>query len=161
MRRILFILIAYAFFLPSNLIAQVQNDNCNCDSLFGTIYDTPQGYELFFRKQNIPNDVMRFLKRHNGAKFKMANPSKKFNNSDVNNPLLHDKRLIMYAQRGSVSIIVYEQGGIGLFINLITLVKRMDGDFYYCSRVLNGTRGSLFVKQLFSPKVIQKSEFEN
>lgn len=143
-------------------IAQDENDtHCNCDSLFEKIYDAPQGYILFFRKQDIPNDVKHFLKSHDGYRFKLANPWKKYNESDVNNPFLHDKRLIMYAQRGPISIIVYEQGGIGLSINMITLVKNKNGTFHYCSRRLNGTRGSLFVKQLFAPKVLEKSEFEN
>lgn len=161
MKRLIFRALLFLVLLQFSVsaIAQGESENqCDCDSLFEKIYNESQGFLLFFRKQDIPKDVKRYLKSHDGVRFKIANPWKKFNSSDVIiNPLLHDKRLIMYAQRGSISIIVYEQGGMGLSLNLITLINNKNGTYQYCARALKGTRGSLFVKQLFAPKVIEKN----
>lgn len=159
MRVVVIIFIASLFSFNANS-QTVENSECNCDSIFKDIYNNAQYYRIAFQKKQIPKSVKKQLRKNLDGGLNMTNPSRKFNNTDVINPFLKERRLIMYARRSNWHIVVYEQGGMYMSVRVVVLVEMDNKAFYWCENVLGGSPGLLFVKQLFEPKMYIKQKQE-
>lgn len=159
MRTVIIIFFASLFSINAN--SQIVEDSvCNCDSIFKDIYNNAQYYRIAFQKNQIPKSVKQQLRKKLDGGLNLTNPSRRFNNTDVINPFLKERRLIMYARRSNWHIVVYEQGGMYLSIRVVVLIEIDKDVVYWCENILGGSPGLLFVKHLFEPKMYIKKERE-
>jgi hypothetical protein len=70
-------------------------------------------FKIYTKRGSIPNELSDFIKNQVKGKFKMANPKKGYNSTDVKKPLRKDRRLIFVANQANHWVIVYEKGGRG------------------------------------------------
>lgn len=159
MRTVIIIFFASLFSINAN--SQIVEDSvCNCDSIFKDIYNNAQYYRIAFQKNQIPKSVKQQLRKKLDGGLNLTNPSRRFNNTDVINPFLKERRLIMYARRSNWHIVVYEQGGMYLSIRVVVLIEIDKDVVYWCENILGGSPGLLFVKHLFESKMYIKKERE-
>jgi hypothetical protein len=158
MRKITILLLSSLLFSITSKAQVFSSFKCNCDSIYKDIYDNAHYFIIAFHKNQIPHNVKRCLRKNLEGGLSMVNPSRNYNKTDVYNPFLKERRLLMYAQRDNRHIIVYEQGGMYLSIRVIVLIEDEKNNFLWCENILAGSNGSLFVKQLFDPKLYLKQK---
>ena len=72
-----------------------------------------QDYELIYKKNKIPRIIFTEIKMLTDEKFKLADPGKNYNSTDVANPFLKDRRLSLALKSQNKWAIFYEHGGRG------------------------------------------------
>lgn len=72
-----------------------------------------------YKVENIPSAIKRELHRVYGGRFSMANPSERFQSTDVIEAKLKERRLVFSAECLGRYILVYEHGGYGYHRHLI------------------------------------------
>ena len=149
------IIILLTSLLPSiNTNAQLTlKSDCNCDSIFNDVYQNAHYFMLSFHKNKIPGKIKKYLRKNLAGGLNMSNPDNNFNKTDVYNPFLKERRLLMYARRNNRHIIIYEQGGQYLSVRVALVIEVSDNNFQWCENILAGSQGSIFIKQLFDPKM--------
>jgi hypothetical protein len=108
-RHILFI----SFILVTNTaIGQV---NSSSDELIRSVVDKSDSFKIYYKKRKIPRPVRHKLHELTGSRFRIANPGKKYQATDMITSLyrLPWRRLNFIAIYGDLCVIDYNHGGRG------------------------------------------------
>jgi len=100
------------FLIVQNLFASSQNIDIDA-FVFNFKSDVKiEEFVLYEKWKSLPKQIRNEIKVRNEGRFRIANPNRRYNKTDVErNPLLKNRQLVFWAEAKGYYIIVYRKGG--------------------------------------------------
>jgi hypothetical protein len=67
--------------------------------------------EVFYNRRHIPRVLKKTIKEYFNSDFRIANPNRRYNSTDVIYPLLPNKQMLFLIKNKNRYALVYERGG--------------------------------------------------
>jgi hypothetical protein len=106
-------LIVLTFCLLIQIISYSQNESTEqyCKGIEIFVRDSINN-EFYYSKRSIPEILKKSIKKYFDSDFYIANPSKKYNKTDViRNPILPNKQMLFLIQNQNKYALIYRRGG--------------------------------------------------
>jgi hypothetical protein len=114
MKRFICILVFLTIHFKHSVSQIYENDCEKCERLLNVVADSARYFDVYFHVNKIPKQIRGLIDFHENEKGRIANPGRRFNETDVIKNIFQPKRrLFLYFKLIDIHVVFLEVGGMG------------------------------------------------